>query len=467
MRAWVSAALAAALALAAVAPAAAGEARFQTVVVREGDTLWSIANKWLKDPSRWDEILKYNRLPSSDPTTALPGMTLRVPIALIKENLRAAKLIYMINRVLFRRQDSADWRGAALQMQLFRGDSLHTLDDAKAKVRFLNAQLLSLDANSLAVIKPLKADYDVQLKTGSVFVGRSKVVTVSARITPKTRDTQYSATVGQDLSTLVQVYTGAASVAAQGQSVDVKAGMSTRVENGLAPEIPHPIADLADFEARAAEFSGSKVVGEARIKYAKGAEIATGADAESINAAADSSDLRGDVASLSVGVPISGFRVQASRDREFGTIALDKTFEPEERVDFKNMGLPSGVYWFRISLIDLLGTPGKFSAPRLYSVGLGGRGADRRFDLARAIVVFKPAGDEDVSSPDYRVSGLIKHDGLTVTVNGRSVREDEDGNFFLPVKLKAGANDISIKVVDAQGNSTTVTRRVSYHGIGF
>ena len=63
---------------------------FQDVVVKPGDTLWGISHAYLKDPARWDEILKYNKLPTQDPTVALPGMTLRVPIKLIKTSLRAA-----------------------------------------------------------------------------------------------------------------------------------------------------------------------------------------------------------------------------------------------------------------------------------------------------------------------------------------------------------------------------------------
>jgi len=84
------------------------ESELQAIVVRPGDTLWAIANKYLKDPARWDEILKHNKLPSSDPTVALPGMTLRVPVTLIKEDLRAAHLIYRMNKVLFRRKETAD-----------------------------------------------------------------------------------------------------------------------------------------------------------------------------------------------------------------------------------------------------------------------------------------------------------------------------------------------------------------------
>lgn len=459
--------LAAALSLCLPARATS-EMRFQDVVVRDGDTLWGIAKTWLKDPSRWDEILKYNKLPSSDPTTALPGMTLRVPVYLIREDLRAAQLIYVLNRVMFRRRQTADWKDAALDLQLFRGDSLRTLEDAKAKVRFLNSQLLSLDANSMAVIKPMHADYDVELKSGGVFVGHSKVVTVSATITPKTKGTQYSARVAQDLSTLVEVYTGVAAVSAQGQSVDVKAGMQTQVQMGLAPEIPTKIADLPEFEARAADFTGDVVRGEARVKYAKGANLAAGADADSINAASDASDLRGDVASLSVGIPISAYRVQASQDRDFAKLSFNRVFDPEEHLDFKNLGLAPGVYWFRIALIDLLGTEGKFSAPRLYTVGLA-RGEDQAasVDLADSVVIYKPAADEEVSDRDYHVTGFIKHDGLTVTVNGGPIREDDQGNFSSDLRLKPGENEVTVTVTDAHGDSTTITRRVTYHGIGF
>ena len=458
----------AALLLSLVAAAAnAGEdppdLQFQSVLVRRGDTLWGIANTYLKDPSKWDQILKYNRLPSSDPTVALPGMTLKVPIQLIKENLRAAHLIYMINRVVFRRKETADWKPAEQNMELYRGDTLRTMESAKAKVKFLNADLLSLDANSLAVIKPVAADYDVELKQGGLFVGHSRVVTPSARITPKTQDTQYSAKVRPDLSTLVEVYTGLAAVEGAGKTVDVKAGMATEVNLGLAPGAPRKIADLPEFEARAADFAGELIQGQARVKIAAGAQLAQGADADSINKAVDVGELRGDVASLSVGVPISGYHVQASRARDFEKIAFDKIFEPDEHVDLKEQNLPSGVYWFRIALIDLLGTEENFSAARLYTVGLGGKTAEQAVDLKNAIVVSKPISDIDVWEDHIRVTGLVRRDNLTVTVNGRAVRLDESGNFFLDVKLKAGENDIAVVVTTPAGDSMSLVRRVTYN----
>ncbi|MBI4376683.1 MAG: LysM peptidoglycan-binding domain-containing protein [Elusimicrobia bacterium] len=436
------------------------EIKLQNVKVKPGDSLWGIAQTYLKDPTKWDEILKHNKMPSSDPTVPLPGMTLRVPVELIKEELRAAHLIFVQRRVDFRRKETAAWNHAAQDMELFKGDGLRTLDRSKAKVKFLNSELLSLDPNSMAIIKPLRKDYDVELKSGGLFVGRSRVVTASARITPRTNDTQYSAKVSPDLTTLVEVYTGVAAVEGQGKTVDVKAGMASEVKMGLAPGVPFSIPDLPQFEARAAAFTGAQVSGQARIRNrAVLGQLPVGAGADEINAALDADELSGEVANLSIGVPISGYRVQASRSRAFDKILLDKRFEAEEKINLNTLGLPQGVYWWRIALIDLLGTEAAFSSPKLFSVGLGRKPGG--LDLKTALVVFKPSADEAVSTEEYRVSGLIRDITLNVTVNGKPARVDESGNFLADVPLQPGLNNISVAASDSSGNRTTVTRVVT------
>ena len=441
----------------------AGEKRFQNVTVKPGDTLWSIAHTWLKDPAKWDDILKNNRdrIPSSDPTVALPGMILKVPIALIKEEMRAATLIYRTNRVEYRRQDTAQWKPAPEEMQLNCGDSLHTFDNSKAKVRFVNAQILSLDPNSLAIIKPLARDYDVELKGGGVFVGHSRVVTASARITPKTSDTEYSAKVRQDLSTLVVVYKGAAAVDAQGKSVEVPAGMSAEVQLGLAPGVPKLIADLPGFEARAAEFKGEATLGRGRINVGAGVSVAVQATAEDINASGDMDALGADIKNLSIGQPVSGYHVQASRNRDFTGMAFDKTFSLDENIRLRDENIPPGVYWWRVAIIDLLGAELPFSAPRLYSTGVT-RGGGRTMELHTSFRLLRPAADENVFEDAYRVTGIVKAENLTVQVDGKPVRADESGNFFATLKLKPGPNVVNIQVNDAYGHATTITRRITY-----
>ena len=455
--AWL---LAAALCLGAGARAQETETSFQNVVVKRGDTLWGIASAYLKDPAKWDEILKYNKLPSSDPTVALPGMTLRVPVRLIREDLRAAHMIYKERRVDFRRKETADWKSASEGMELYKGDTVRTLEQAHARIKFLNADLLNVDPDSLVIIKPPSDEGDVVLKSGSIFTGHSRVVTASAVIIPKTKDTQYSTRISPDFTTEVAVHKGVAAVEAQGRSVDVKAGMATEVKMGLAPEAPRAIPDLPDFEARAAVFDGTPVRPPPKLEG--GALAASGAAAAEIERAQDVSELRGEVASLRVGVPIEGYRVQSSLSREFEKVAFDKTFDADERLDMRYEKVPPGVYWFRIALIDLLGTQQKWSQPRLFSVGLGFAAQKRRVDLLEAVKIAHPAGEQDVSdAPDYKVIGVVKSDQVTVTVNGRPVREDDSGNFTSDIRLRSGDNDIAIVVSDHDGNSTTLTRTVT------
>ena len=79
----------------------------QEITVKEGDTIWGIASFYLKDPKRWPEILRHNNLPVTDPSVALPGMKLKVPVLLIKEHLRKAKLMSLLNDVRYRRRDDS------------------------------------------------------------------------------------------------------------------------------------------------------------------------------------------------------------------------------------------------------------------------------------------------------------------------------------------------------------------------
>ena len=428
---------------------------YQNVVVKPGDTMWAIANKYLKDPARWDEILKHNRLPTKDPTVALPGMTLRVPVRLIKAQLRAAHLVYLVNRVMYRRKETADWKSGKLAMELFQGDTVRTLQESKARVKLLDKELLSLEQNSMAVIKPAGRDGDLELRAGSVFAGRARVVTASAEITPRTRDTRYSATVEPDLTTRVDVYKGAAGVEAQGSSIEVPAGMSTLVRPGLAPEVPRAIADLPAIENRAFEYASAVKVGGGAAPEPRGPAAAPPAPE------ADADSLRGDLQSLRVGLPIAGYIVQAATDREFTRIVLNKRYEAEDRLRPGDEGLKPGAYWWRIAIIDLLGTEGRFSEPRYYSVGVRLADSGITADLKKAIVIASPAEEAYIDADSVKVSGVLRDDRLRVTVAGKPMRLDEDGNFLVTVPLKDGMNEILITVSDPKGNSTQISRRVT------
>ncbi|MEK7383149.1 MAG: LysM peptidoglycan-binding domain-containing protein [Elusimicrobiota bacterium] len=430
------------------------ESSFQSIVVRPGDTLWAVSRKYLNDPARWDEILKHNRLPTSDPTVALPGMTLRVPVRLIKSQFRAAYLVYRINRVLHRRKETADWKPSKGGMELYQGDSLRTYEDSKARVKLLNKELLSLEQNSMAVIKPFDRDTDLELKSGSVFAGRARVITASARITPRSVDTRYSASVEPDLATKVEVYAGVADVEAQGSSVEVSAGMATRVMPGLSPEVPKPAENLPVLEARAQEFASAREVGGGAAPNPRMMLVAPEPEA-------DAESLRGDIQSLHVGIPILGFHMQAARDREFKQVLFDRRYDSDERFSPADAGLSPGAYWWRIAAIDLLGAEEGYSAPRYYTVGIK-RAEHATTELARELTLVSPLEGAVVTADIARVVGVLRNDRLRIEIADKPVRIDADGSFTANVPLVQGLNEIVVVVSDGQGNVTRISRRVTH-----
>ena len=428
------------------------QSTFQDVVVRPGDTLWSISHSYLQDPARWDEILKYNRLPTADPTVALPGMTLRVPIRLIKVSLRAAHLVYLVNQVKYRHKETADWKETKLKMEVFEGDSLRTLEDSKARVMFLNKELLSLEPNSMAVIKPAGADADVELKAGSVFTGHARVVTATARVTPRTKDTRYSATVDANLATKVEVFKGVAAVAAQGNQIDVPAGMETIVVPGLGPQPPRALTMPAELEARAQEFASSAEVGGAAAPHPR-------VPPPQPEPEADADSLRTDIQVLRIGQPIQGYHVQASADRDFTTILFDRRYEVDQRFSGAESGLKPGAYWWRVAAVDLLGTDGRFHDPRYCTVGIRRQDPENE-RLASMLTLISPDDNAEVGD-SVRVSGILRDERLKIEINGRPVAVDDEGNFAVVMKTNVGGNSIVIEISDDKGNTSRISRHVT------
>jgi len=358
----------------------------QTIIVKPGDTLWSISNTYLKDPKKWNEILKYNRLPSADPSIALPGMPLKVPVNLIKEQYRAARLVYFINEVMTRKSGGADWKGVSGGMDLYKGDTLRTRVDARADVKFYTGEILNLFPNSIAVLRPPNdKNTDVRLMAGEMRGLRSRVVTPSSRITPKTKDTEFGAKIREDLTTVVQVFKGRADVEAGGKTVEVPAGFASEVKMDMAPSQPvklPPLPQLADGSQTAlAGGSAAQFRSEGGVislgNLGKGPKIGPGgkqvqADLPKGGNVPDLNDKALDTAEivkmLSVGNPVQSYHLQVSKDQTFATTVLDKTYDAFDKIDL-NETLPAGNYYMRVALVDLLGFENKFSAPRPVKVG--------------------------------------------------------------------------------------------------
>lgn len=341
----------------------------QEVVVQPGDTLWSIAGKYLNDPAKWSELLKYNSLPTGDLSVALPGTTLKVPVRLIKEQYRAAKLILLINEVLLRKRGAVDWNRAAAEMDLYKGDYLRTTAGARAEIKFMldkaADKIMTVYANSLVVISPPGPggrNADAALGTGEIRGTRTKVITRSAVITPGTKDTEFYARIDKDMTTRVQVNKGRATVESQGKKVEVYEDSAVEVKMNMPPSRPvrlPPAPELGDGSAPAPADGGSP---RFNIKD----------NVITLNTAPEppAANLRGAAAGrikVEVLNPVQSYHIQVSGDRDFSALVLDKTYDALEVTDL-NAVLPPGTFWLRVSCVDLLNFEGKFTAPRRLTV---------------------------------------------------------------------------------------------------
>ncbi|MBI4655995.1 MAG: LysM peptidoglycan-binding domain-containing protein [Elusimicrobia bacterium] len=362
----------------------------QDVAVGPKDTLWSIADTYLKNPRQWSEIVRCNpdKISQSNPI-AVPGQVLKVPKKLIKDEYREAKLASYLNEVLFKKRNAVQWKKVFKQMDMYKNDTLKTGTDAYAEVKFYSGELFNLYPNSMADLRPPQKGVDVHLRVGEMKGLRTTVITPTAKIVPKTKNTEFGAKINDDLSTRVQVYKGKAEVEAQGKKVLVAEGFGTEVKFDMPPSKATPLPPLPEFEKGAGpqvakasagpqvKFEGNVIsIGLAKTGAVTGpgrTTVSAGTvrpvpDMKAPDAIdADRINLEKMTQMITVATPIQGYRVQAARDSGFANLVLDKRYDVFDRINLNEM-LPKGNYWVRISYIDLLGFEGKFSEPRQITV---------------------------------------------------------------------------------------------------
>lgn len=354
-------------------------AEMQKISVRPGDTLWSVAKKYLKDPSKWDELLRYNTLPTSDLTVALPGMTLSLPVGSVREEFQAARIVSKVNRVLYRDKDGGPWLNAALNMEVFRNDTITTLKDSKAVIRFLDKSHMQIDADSMAIVMPTSKDYHIELKRGGVAATNKRIRIGAATVSPASPNAVYTASVRDDQTVVVQVYKGMAAVRSAGKTVHVGAGKATEARPGLAPSLPFNIPDLGALKSFVSGFEEQLQSVKRKLVKAASPAAPMNAPAATVSAPApipiripDSTptqDLEKEAAALMILEPVMGYRIECSNTQDFSSPLARQYFDADVPMRPESFDLPPDRYWCRIAVVDLLGSTGKFKEPKVYALG--------------------------------------------------------------------------------------------------
>lgn len=411
----------------------------QEIVVKDGDTLWSVANYYLKDPKLWPEILRFNHLPSSDPNVILPGMKLKIPTLLIKENLRAARLIYLLNEVLYRKKSDAEWKNSSENMELYNEDGLRTLQASKAKVKFSSGEIISIDENSLIILRPEQKREEIDLLSGGVRASKTRILAagsmIDPRIEPRGAAPDYRTKVKEDKTTLVEVYEGIVDVQAQGKTVTLTKGFGTEVKFLQPPSLPRQLPPSPDMNN---QIPGTNLTATGKI--------AQGSLELHVNVPQLGGDKK-EPGTRVLGQIVSKYHLQISTSSSFGLVIFDTVDKIADKVniDFKKYKLSDGIYYYRFAYMDEMGFEGQFSSPVQFIIDT----------TPPAIEIESPQNEEEFDTEFIHIRGKTEPD-VQLTINNKAATLESDGKFSSAIMPRMGPNLISFLAKDSAGNITKI-----------
>ncbi|MCS7152123.1 MAG: FecR domain-containing protein [Endomicrobia bacterium] len=439
----------------------------QEIEVKEGQTLSFIANYYLKDPKQWPEILKYNKLDTTDIYAPLPGMKLKVPIVIVKEKFRPAHLVYILNQVKYRKRDTVDWKDTTINMELYNDDALVTYENSRANIRFYSGEILSIDENTFITIRPELKQEEVTLHKGGVRATKAKIITesaqVSPRIDPKFPKTDFRTKIrDEDKATLVEVYEGAVDVTAQGKTVLVPKGFGTEVKPLLPPSPPKALPPTPELSIKTENIKFSlqnelvlsktaPVVSFQLIEPKMEEKQIVPSFTPEIKQTERKVQPQETQKPKVVGNIIRKYRIQIAKEPEFKKVVYDEINEikPDKSVSFdlSRLQLPDGKYYYKVSYIDELGFENP-TPPRIFIIDATPPKLET--DLQQITKT-----DKDV----IHITGKTEPTAI-VKINDVDVILDQDGKFVAATTLKLGKNKIRLLSRDPYGNETFVEHEI-------
>jgi len=408
------------------------------VTVKKGDTLHKFADIYLRDPSRWPEIYKYNKALVKNPHLILPAMKIKVPVGLLKDEI--ADIIRIRNNVRTRKRGESEWEKAVLHMRLFSEDGVRTLSDSLARIRFIKGEIVRLGENSLVILRPEEKEETVELLSGELRASEAKVLTASAIVEPQISPTlakpDFKTKIKKDKTTLVAVYKGKVDLIAQGERVTIPEGFMSQAKLDYAPEKPialPPPPDLSRAKEELAKKPGAPELGEQEVVE------------EEINLEETLTVL--DFSEKKRRLGIKQLHLQVASDPEFMDILEDKRLESIK--EYQRRRLPDGEYFWRVSYVYEDEFESEYSPVRSFTV----------VTIPPGLEVSSPKEGEKIPDEFVKVKGRTD-ENCTVRVNDKRVYVNGEGKFFTVVYLALGKNIITVQSEDKKGNVTIVKREM-------
>ena len=227
--------------------------------LRPGDTLIGLCQRYLVRPGDWPRVQRLNRI--ADPYRLLPGSTLRIPLAWLKQTPAPATVVAVSGRATVTLPGETE-RAVRSGEPLHAGAQLATAGDSSVTLRFADGSTLILQPNTQLALDTVSvyagggmADTRLRLQQGRAEVSanprrapgsRLQIITPSA--VAAVRGTHFRVGADPDV-TREETLEGRVALDAAGHSVAVEAGRGTLAEKGKPPQSPVALLPAPDLSA--------------------------------------------------------------------------------------------------------------------------------------------------------------------------------------------------------------------------
>lgn len=227
-------------------------------VVRPGETLQNLAQRYLGDARYWRQLAQWNQN-IANPDLIEPGQ--RIHIAVAGARAEPAAQVALLSRRVDERPTPIPWGEAQLGDLLVEKDGMRTYPKSSAELRFTDGTRLGVTEDSIVFLhRAGGALSGVERKAVEIVEGQAEFETggavassraseveiliggTSAKARPNAKGvSQTRARKAEKGAAKVMMYGGQGEVASAGAQVAVAEGMGTSVEEGAAPGKPEKL----------------------------------------------------------------------------------------------------------------------------------------------------------------------------------------------------------------------------------
>ncbi|MEP7011048.1 MAG: LysM peptidoglycan-binding domain-containing protein [Acidobacteriota bacterium] len=227
-------------------------------VVRPGETLHNLAQRYLGDARYWQQLAKLNEN-IANPDLIEPGQRIRIAVA--GARAEPAAQVALLSRRVDERPAPIPWGEAQLGDLLVEKDGMRTYPKSSAELRFTDGTRLGVTEDSLVFLhRAGGALSGVERKAVEIVEGQAEfeiggvaassraseveilIGGTSAKARPNAKGvSQARARKAEKGAAKVMMYGGQGEVASGGSQVAVAEGMGTSVEEGAAPGPPEKL----------------------------------------------------------------------------------------------------------------------------------------------------------------------------------------------------------------------------------